>query len=143
MNEPVSTTPTGAGVVGRRVAAAILDLIPLGIVGALMADRSTGNGGATFRLSGGRLLLYMVIVLAYYVVFESQMGTSPGKKIMGLKVVNEQGQAPDMTAVVVRNILRFIDGLPFLYLLGFIVVMVTPTKQRIGDLAARTWVVKA
>jgi len=30
-----------------------------------------------------------------------------------------------------------------LYLLGFIVVLVTPTKHRMGDLAARTWVVAA
>ena len=42
----------------------------------------------------------------------------------------------------VRTLLRIIDGLAF-YLIGFIVILVTEKKQRIGDFTAGTIVVKA
>jgi uncharacterized RDD family membrane protein YckC len=45
--------------------------------------------------------------------------------------------------VAIRTVLRIVDGLPFLYLLGLIVVAVSKQNQRIGDMAAGTLVVKA
>jgi uncharacterized RDD family membrane protein YckC len=45
--------------------------------------------------------------------------------------------------VAIRTILRLVDSLPFLYLLGFIVIMVTPRRQRLGDLAGGTTVARA
>jgi uncharacterized RDD family membrane protein YckC len=44
--------------------------------------------------------------------------------------------------VAVRTILRIVDSLPAFYLLGFIVVVASKEKQRIGDMAAGTVVVR-
>jgi uncharacterized RDD family membrane protein YckC len=41
-----------------------------------------------------------------------------------------------------RNLLRVIDGLPFLYLLGLLLVVLSKRKQRLGDMAAGTIIVK-
>ena len=65
-----------------------------------------------------------------------------GKKAMGLKVVRENGEAMDWGAVIIRNLLRIIDGIAF-YLVGAIVVWVSKKRQRLGDMAAKTLVVRA
>jgi uncharacterized RDD family membrane protein YckC len=40
-------------------------------------------------------------------------------------------------------VLRIIDWLPFFYLIGFVLILVTSNRQRLGDLAANTIVVRA
>jgi uncharacterized RDD family membrane protein YckC len=44
---------------------------------------------------------------------------------------------------VVRNLLRVVDGLPFLYLVGIITIAASKRDQRVGDMAAGTIVVRA
>jgi uncharacterized RDD family membrane protein YckC len=61
---------------------------------------------------------------------------------MKLRVVRQDGAALDWQAAVVRNILRIIDGL-FFYLVGAIAVWISKSKQRLGDMAAHTIVVRA
>jgi uncharacterized RDD family membrane protein YckC len=61
---------------------------------------------------------------------------------MSLKVVKQDGSALDWQASIVRNVLRIIDGI-FFYLVGAIVVWVSKGKQRLGDMAAHTLVVRA
>jgi uncharacterized RDD family membrane protein YckC len=46
-------------------------------------------------------------------------------------------------AVLLRNVLRIVDGLPVLYIVGLVTVAVTQRNQRLGDLAAGTLVVRA
>jgi uncharacterized RDD family membrane protein YckC len=60
---------------------------------------------------------------------------------MKLKVVKEDGEKPDWQAAVVRNVLRIIDGF-FFYLVGAIVIWASKKKQRLGDMAAKTLVVR-
>jgi len=63
---------------------------------------------------------------------------------MNIRVVDEATlQHLDFARSLVRNILRIIDWLPFFYLIGFILIATNPKKQRIGDMAARSIVVKA
>ena len=82
------------------------------------------------------------MALAYYVVMEKTSGATLGKMAMKLKVVRQDGSAIDWQASVVRNLLRLIDGF-FFYLVGAIVVWVSKSKQRLGDMAAHTIVVRA
>ncbi|WCB96904.1 hypothetical protein DSM104299_05674 [Baekduia alba] len=64
--------------------------------------------------------------------------------MLGLRVVRaDDGGKPTARAILVRNTLRLVDGLPILYLVGFITMLATPTRQRVGDLAASTVVGKA
>ena len=66
-----------------------------------------------------------------------------GKWIMGLRVVKLDGQPYGWWSVIGRNIIRVIDGLPVLYLVGIIVVALSLNKQRLGDMVAGTSVVRA
>lgn len=69
-------------------------------------------------------------------------GQTVGKKLMGLRVVDEQGLKLRASQVVVRNLLRFVDMLPAFYALGGLVSLFSPRAQRLGDLAAGTVVVR-
>ena len=66
-----------------------------------------------------------------------------GKVALGLRVVRTDGSKPSGGSVAVRTLLRLIDGLPFLYLVGVVCILATgQRRQRVGDLAADTTVVK-
>jgi len=88
------------------------------------------------------VLLYF-ITLIYYSYFETVWsGETPGKRKMGLCVINEGGYPVDLRSVLLRNLLRVIDWLPFGYGIAFISVIMGARYQRLGDLAAGTLVVR-
>jgi uncharacterized RDD family membrane protein YckC len=128
--------------VGRRAVAIIIDSILLCIVGYVIAMFTGGTTSTGFNISGAPALILFLIALVYYVVMEVTSGGTIGKKVMGLKVVKEDGTPIDWGAGVIRNILRIIDGF-FFYLVGAIVVWVSKKKQRLGDMAAHTLVVRS
>ena len=78
------------------------------------------------------------LIFTYYFIFEAAVGATPGKLVTGLRVLKKDGGRCTIGASFVRNLLRFVDALPFLYLLGALFVSLTPYKQRLGDLAAGT-----
>ena len=128
--------------VGRRAVAIIIDTIVLGIVGYLLAMMTGQTTGTGFNLQGGPALLWFLIALVYYVVMEKTSGATLGKMAMKLKVVKQDGAALDWQASIIRNLLRIVDGL-FFYLVGAIVVWVSKSRQRLGDMAAKTLVVRS
>jgi uncharacterized RDD family membrane protein YckC len=127
-------------VVGRRVGAGFIDLVPLLLISAALSRRTEGVG-LQFRLDGLRLLLFAIIALAYYFVCELVTGTTPGKRLVGLTVIDEHGGRPGAGAVAKRTLLRIVDAIPALYLVGFVAVVSSPDRQRLGDMVARTRVV--
>lgn len=128
--------------VGRRAVAILVDMVLLFIVGYVIALATGATTAGGFSLRGGPAFVWFGIALAYYVVMEALSGATLGKRAMGLKVVKEGGEPLDWQASVVRNLLRIVDGL-FLYLVGAIAVWVSKKRQRLGDMAAHTLVVKA
>jgi len=128
--------------VGRRAVAVIIDGILLMVVGYALAMVMGGTSSTGFNLAGAPALLFFLIAFAYFTVMEKTQGATLGKKLMGLKVVRENGEPMDWGASVIRNILRLIDGF-FFYLVGAIVVWVSKKRQRLGDMAAKTLVVRA
>lgn len=70
-------------------------------------------------------------------------GQTPGKKVMGLRVMDERGLKLRPSQVIVRNLLRFVDALPLFYALGGTVCLFSSRSQRLGDLAAGTVVVRS
>ena len=89
----------------------------------------------------GSLLLF-VVSWWYMVLFEVlNQGRSPGKQWMGLRVVQDDGTPVGWSASLLRNLLRFVDMLPFGYFLGAISCLQHPTFKRLGDLAAGTLVI--
>jgi hypothetical protein len=61
----------------------------------------------------------------------------------GLRVIRDDGALAGFIAVLIRNLLRIVDFLPAFYGLGLLIVIVTPRSQRLGDMAAGTYVVRA
>lgn len=82
-----------------------------------------------------------LLALVYFTMPEAMFGATPGKHWAGLRVVRVDGRPLTAGAVVIRNLMRLIDGLPFFYLIGGLSVLVTRNSQRLGDLAAGTTVV--
>lgn len=88
------------------------------------------------------LIAVFVIQWGYFVAFElAWEGQTPGKRALGLRVVDETGGRAAFTKLVIRNLLRVIDFLPMFYGSGILVMLSTGRGQRIGDLAAGTLVV--
>jgi len=68
-------------------------------------------------------------------------GQTVGKRVMRLRVVDEQGLRLTFAQVALRNLLRFVDVLPGAYLIGGVAALTSRRAQRLGDLAAGTLVV--
>ena len=89
------------------------------------------------------MLLYFTTMLGYGIVMEwFFQGRTIGKFVMKLRVLDVQGLRMHFSQVAVRNLLRLVDSIPLLYLLGGIVMMLSPARQRLGDIAANTVVVR-
>jgi uncharacterized RDD family membrane protein YckC len=92
---------------------------------------------------GVGLLVYFLMDWFYPVIFEAgKWGATPGKRIVGLRVVQATGSPITIGQAVVRNVLRFVDMQPFFtYGLGVGSLLASKRFQRLGDLAAGTVVV--
>jgi uncharacterized RDD family membrane protein YckC len=95
--------------------------------------------------SVGTLAFYVVILptsiiyFLYHPILEIAMkGRTPGKRVASIRVVTTEGQTPDASALLIRNIFRLIDSLPIMYVVGIVSVMMSPRQVRIGDMAAGT-----
>lgn len=83
-----------------------------------------------------------LIYFFYHPVLEVLMrGSTPGKRMAGVRIVSRSGDLPGIGALLVRNVFRIVDSLPTAYLLGLAVVIFTEHSVRIGDLAAGTLLV--
>lgn len=107
------------------------------------------QGADTISSSIMNIAVSMIVVSlflvewGYFVFFEVRSGgQTPGKRLMKLRVVRDQGQPVRFFDSVIRNILRIVDLLPPLYLVGLISVLASKQNKRIGDLAAGTIVVR-
>ena len=102
----------------------------------------------TFRLAraltGVMLMLAFLIAWSYFIVLEWLWeGRTLGKRIYGLRVITADGSPAPFTAVLIRNLIRVVDFLPAFYGLGLLAIVATPRSQRLGDIAAGTFVVRA
>jgi len=88
-------------------------------------------------------LVFLFIILAYFILTEAYVGWTVGKKILGMRVVDRIGSKIGLTKSIIRNLLRLVDGLPALNLLGIILIMSSPEGQRFGDRIAKAFVTKS
>ena len=135
-------------VTGRRLVATIIDGLIFGVVYRLLAlafgDVRTEGEAANWapNLPGWVSAVYGLFVVGYYVLLEGHLGQTVGKMATGIKVVSEAtGDTPGIGAAAVRTVLRIIDGL-LCYLVAFVTVLVSAKRQRLGDIAAHTLVVR-
>ncbi len=91
--------------------------------------------------------IYVVVVFLFFwgydVAFEVlASGRTPGKRWNGLQVVRSGGQPITFLPSATRNLLRLIDWLPSLYLVGIVSILASAKNQRVGDILAGTVVVR-
>jgi uncharacterized RDD family membrane protein YckC len=111
--------------------------------------RNTG-GSPKEPISGAIMLivaviyaLQFVVELGYFVFAEWVTGgQSIGKRLLGLRVVQDGGFPLETRQSIVRNLLRAVDSLPWSYVVGLVAVIVSRDGKRLGDLAAGTVVVR-
>ena len=137
--------------IGSRFLAAIIDtflitaaqIIIFLLVGLIISrlDMNLGVGGGV--LVAAATLLAFVLLWGYYIAFELLWnGQSPGKRLIGLRVVRDGGRPITFVGSAIRNLIRIADFLPALYGIGVVVMFIDRRSRRLGDLAGGTLVVK-
>jgi len=130
--------------VGDRILASLLDLLFEGayvIIALLIVTPAIPFA----ILIHSEVLLFMLImspIFFYDLLFEIFMnGQSPGKKIMGVKIIKLDGNVPGIGDYLMRWCFRTIDSF-FFYLVGIITIGINKKGQRLGDIVAGTTAIK-
>lgn len=130
---------------GNRGFAALVDFLLAAVLTTGWAvgwTRLLDGAGAV--LSGLAILTAGLFGWSYFIVLEWLWnGQTVGKRLFGLRVINEDGSPARFVAVFVRNLVRLADFLPAFYGFGLLAIVLSPRSQRLGDLAAGTFVVRA
>lgn len=125
--------------VRERVAAYLADAVVVGGAVVGVAGRLGESRRERVRLVS---LLGLAVANLYHLVLEGTGGQTVGKRVVGIAVVAEDGGRCSYAAAGIRTAFRFVDWLPAGYLLGFLSIALTERRQRLGDLAADTVVVR-
>lgn len=126
---------------GSRSAAAIIDTIII-VALAIVVYLPFRNAFPPLPVRIALTAMPIVLFLGYHLVFETRgRRQSPGKRLLRLRVVATDGAPVGATGSLIRNLIRIVDFLPALYLIGIISVFSTTQNQRLGDLAAGTIIV--
>lgn len=104
-------------------------------------DANTGWGASW----ASALLLFIIFLITwgYYIFFEGlRQGSTPGKKLVGIRVIRQDGLPIGLREAALRNLVRAADMLPPpCYILGGLVMHFDPQGRRLGDMVAGTYVV--
>jgi uncharacterized RDD family membrane protein YckC len=140
--------------IGSRGAAAMVDTLiqAVALFVLLLAGSAAIGVGATFgslEQSAGEalLVLFVVAVFAitngYYMLFEILWsGQTPGKRLVGVRVLRENGYSIRPIDAVIRNLVRIVDWLPLVYGVGVLTMLLNQRSRRLGDFASGTIVVR-
>lgn len=142
---------------GSRFLAVFVDLlIQIAIVIAILFGLSFASAGAPHTVTGGvsklgeslaqafLAILGFIVFFGYFIVFEAFWnGQTPGKRLLGLRVVRDGGYPIDFASSAIRNLIRVGEAVFLFYLISAIASLVSPENKRLGDLAAGTIVVRS
>jgi uncharacterized RDD family membrane protein YckC len=145
-------------VVGRRVAAFVIDLVlwVAIIVGSWFALTSEqpgkcGSGGGGFTIGGNCrgwhsgddakrtawFVLIAVVTIGLFIVMQGLRGRTPGKAMLGIRVMKRDGNAPGILRTIVRELMWIVD----FWIIGLVAALASQNHQRLGDMVGGTYVV--
>jgi len=136
---------------GPRFVALLIDLIIFCVLFFPVTRLVKGvwiMGAADHRWARGLFITdplciaFLVFMAAYFVLLEAYCSKTGGKLILGLKVIGPDGQKPGLKKSLARNLLRVVDSLPTLSILGITLIATSPQKARFGDRITGTRVIK-
>ena len=135
---------------GRRFLALLIDFLffcllffPITriVKGVWLMNRTDHAWGYGWFITDPLCLSFLVFMIVYFIVLEGLFGATLGKKLAGIRVVGLDGQKSGLGPSVVRNILRVVDALPALNILGVVLIVLSPKNARFGDRIAGTRVI--
>lgn len=89
------------------------------------------------------IISFFLLTFAYYIFQEYFFGGQTiGKRVMKIRVIDENIQRLTLTQIILRNLFRVLDMLPSMYALAGITALLSPKFQRLGDIAAATIVIR-
>jgi uncharacterized RDD family membrane protein YckC len=104
----------------------------LGVLGVISRDLAFGAS----------ILAYFLISIGYGIGLEWYWhGQTLGKRLLRLRVMDEQVLRLQFSQIAIRNLLRFVDSIPIFYVVGGLACLISRRAQRLGDFAANTVVV--
>lgn len=142
--------------IGSRFIAILLDSIIQGVTLALLyllifltamwtaIDHGMSRQSDTAQkwLVAAMIFAHFLLIWGYYVLFEAYWkGQTPGKRVMKLRVLKDSGRSITLFESMARNLIRFVDYLPGMYLTGLITMLCNRRNKRLGDYVAGTIVV--
>jgi uncharacterized RDD family membrane protein YckC len=143
-------------VTGRRVLATVIDLLVISLAYRVLTaplhlstSPSTApsdahlDAASRFAANLPSILTYAAIAGVYYVALEATWARTLGKRLTGIRVVTQDGGKPGLWPVLLRTVFRVLDSFGGTYLVGFLVTISSPRRQRLGDIVAKTQVIRA
>jgi uncharacterized RDD family membrane protein YckC len=137
--------------IGSRFIALLVDyliwgagvfLLFLAIIFLLPAMHAFSRHLAQWGLAIG-IFIFFLLNWGYFTLFEAfKNGQTPGKMVAKIRVIQRSGRSIGLLESMARNLVRYVDQVPFFYGVGVIAMFVTKQHQRLGDLAAGTLVVR-
>jgi uncharacterized RDD family membrane protein YckC len=89
------------------------------------------------------IFFIFLVQWGYFTLFEAFWnGRTPGKRVARIRVIQRSGRAIGLFESMARNLVRYVDQIPFFYAVGVVTMFATRQHQRLGDLAAGTLVVR-
>lgn len=138
-----------------RVLAAVVDVLALSLVNAFVnfvfgvtavisgSPVPVHDASTQFMTSTGVGWIWPVaLTFVYFIGLEALFGATLGKWLFHLRVTDLDGLRPAFWPIVIRNLVRPVDALPMGYLLGGVIALNSPLRQRLGDHLARTVVIR-
>ena len=132
--------------VGQRINGGLIDLIVSFILVLMfgwvtgLAETSDPDAGGLISIDGWPFLLACLVVFGLSALMETALGKTPGKYVSRTRVTDADGNPISLGPALIRNILRFVDGIVF-YIVGLVFVMIDKKNRRLGDILAKTRVV--
>jgi uncharacterized RDD family membrane protein YckC len=145
-----TTTPTYAGL-GIRFLALLIDGLLLSgiffpitriIKGTWLMSPTDHQWRLGWFISDPLCMIFLLAIFVYFILLEGIFGRTIGKRLLGLRVVAIDGTAPGLRKSLVRNLLRIVDGLPALNIIGVVLILTSPQRARFGDRVANTRVIR-
>ena len=131
---------------GSRFAAALVDVIAFSLVALtlvfLIVAGLQGTDVPRFTVQvfvmGGSVLAWLVTLFLAHLILG---GRTPGKMLLGLRVVGQDGHPASAMQIALRSVLWIVDSLPLPISVGLLVILGSSREQRLGDMVAGTVVV--
>jgi len=137
--------------IGSRFIALLIDyliwgaaFLVLSLLGAIILPgiKAFSNLSAQWA-SAIFIFIFFLFHWGYFTLFEAFWnGRTPGKRVARIRVIQRSGRAIGLFESMARNLIRFVDQIPFFYAVGVVAMFATRQHQRLGDLAAGTLVVR-